>query len=512
MSQLSPNLTIAALSIFVLLLIGMVLKSRTSSDNLRSYAVGSVRFSPITVALALASSLTSAATFIINPGFISLYGLGAYLAFGVVMPLAIFIALVFLMKKFRKYGVHVGSLSIADWLGKRFSSPFLQKMFGALSVLLITFIVLICVGITKVISKAIDANELYVLIGLVIVVFTYIMLGGANSLVYTNSIQAVVMVIVAGVMLYSGAGDVFASGEANLFHQLSAVDPKLVMPFNDTSPLFRDFFEVVVCNALIGIAIVCQPHILTKSLMLKEDHEVNRFLVYSILLLVLFFSVVFVGFYARAYFPDLMFEGEPLQMDGIIPAFVVSKFSAYVSLLLIIGLIAAGLSTLEGLIQSLPTSITNDLLLPLMGRDTDHSSAMKINRIIGVLIAIVVVYLSWQQLTSPNLSVAIFAQNGVYAFFSAAFVPVFYGIFTKVQNKLIPVVGTLTALGVYYSVYYLELTPYMEGATTKNPAIASALALIISFLVSGVIYISLRVAEKKDSIPEVVEDLGKSAS
>lgn len=512
MNQISPGLTITVLILFVLLMIGMVIKSRTSSDNLRSYAVGSVKFSPFTVALALASSLTSAATFIINPGFISLYGLSAYLAFGVVMPLSIFFALVFLMKRFRKYGVNVGSLSIADWLGKRFDSPFLQKLFGALSILLITFIVLICVGITKVIAKAVDADELTVLILLVLVVFAYIMFGGANSLVYTNSIQAVVMVIVAGVLLYSGADTLFASGEANLFSQLAEIDPMLVEPFNSESPLFRDFFEVVICNALIGIAIVCQPHILTKSLMLKDDHQVNRFLVYSIGLLVLFFSVVFVGFYARAYFPELIFEGSPLQMDGIIPAFVVSRFSAYISLLLIVGLIAAGLSTLEGLVQSLPTTITNDLILPVLGRDGEHRSAMRLNRLLSVLIGVVVIFLSYWQLTSPELSVAIFAQNGVYAFFSAAFVPVFFGIFTRIDNRVIPIAGTLTALGVYYAVYYMELTPYMQNVSPKNPAIASALALVLSFAVSGSIYLSLRLRgkHKPDLEMNEVHNLEKS--
>ena len=43
--------------------------------------------------------------------------------------------------------------------------------FGFLSLLLITFIVLICVGMTKVMAKALNADELYLLIGLVVFVF-----------------------------------------------------------------------------------------------------------------------------------------------------------------------------------------------------------------------------------------------------------------------------------------------------------------------------------------------------
>ncbi len=45
-------------------------KNRSMAD----YALGSVSFSPITVGLSLAAAITSAATFIINPGFIALYG------------------------------------------------------------------------------------------------------------------------------------------------------------------------------------------------------------------------------------------------------------------------------------------------------------------------------------------------------------------------------------------------------------------------------------------------------
>ena len=41
---------------------------------LADYALGNLAFSPVAVGLALAASMTSAATFIINPGFIALYG------------------------------------------------------------------------------------------------------------------------------------------------------------------------------------------------------------------------------------------------------------------------------------------------------------------------------------------------------------------------------------------------------------------------------------------------------
>ncbi|WP_228850462.1 sodium:solute symporter family transporter [Aegicerativicinus sediminis] len=483
--------TLISLIVFITVFFVLAIKSRAKVDSIEIYAVGNKSFSTIFVSLSLAASLTSAATFIINPGFISLYGLSAYLAFGVVMPISIFFALIIFIKKFRKYGVNVKSISIADWLGKRYDSQFLKVFFGFLSILLITFIVLICVGITKVVSKALNVEELYVLITLVIIVFTYMSIGGANSMVYTNSIQAILMVIVAILLIGSGAEYMFQAQGTGLFERLNHIDPMLTKPFNSESPLFRDFFEVVVCNAIVGIAIVCQPHILTKSLLIKKDEQVNKFLFYTIIILILFFSVVFAGFYARLMFPELTMNGEVLKMDGLMPAYVVQRFPIYVGILVILGLFAAGLSTLEGLIQSIPTTITNDFLLPILkGLGISNTNAISVNKMLIVVVAIASIILSYQQLVSPSLSVGIFAQNGVYAFFSAAFVPVFFGIFTKTQNKTIPIIASIVAVITHFSVYYLELTPYMKGMAVKNPAVASALALIISTIIAMIVYVT----------------------
>lgn len=489
MNEYYSTLTLISLLMFMGVLFYLVLKSRSKDENIETYALGSKSFSSFSVALSLAASLTSAATFIINPGFISLYGVSAYLAFGLVMPIAIFIALVVLMKRFRKFGINVKSLTIADWVGKRYGSSFLKLFFGLLSALLITFIVLICVGITKVIAMAVAVDELIVLIVLVLVVFTYMLAGGANSMVYTNSLQAIMMIIVAVLLLGSGVEYFLANGTTSFFSKLEAIDPNLTKTFNETSPLFRDFFEVVICNAIVGIAIVCQPHILTKSLLIKKDKQVNKFLIYSILLLIIFFSVVITGFYARLNFPDLMHNGVLLKMDGIIPAYVVDRFPIYVGILVILGLVAAGLSTLEGLIQAVPTTLTNDLIMPIANRFKTGINAIHVNWGVTFFVAIAAIALSYEQLINPSLSVGIFAQNGVYAFFSAAFVPVFFGIFTKTTNRYIPIVASIVAIVTHFSIYYLELTPYMDGASIKNPAIASAIALMVSTAVGTVIYV-----------------------
>ncbi|GAB4421569.1 MAG: sodium/proline symporter [Bacteroidia bacterium] len=478
------------IGLYMLVVLYFVVRGARRTRSIEDYAAGSVTFSPVAVGLSLAASMTSAATFIINPGFAALYGLPAVLSFVVVLPAAALVSLYVFTKGFRSYGMSIRALTMAQWIGTRYGSRGFALFFAFLSLLLLTFIVLICTGITKVLATALGAPEVYVLAGTIVFIFGYMMFGGANSMVYTNMAQALLMIVVAMILLGSGY-DYFAEGIGGFLARLRAVDPQLVAATYLGSPLFRDFFEIVFCQAVIGVAIVCQPHIITKSLLLKNDRDVNRYLLTGIVVEVLFFAVVFAGLYARLTFPALSSGDQPLAMDGIMPAYVVARFPVYVGLIVVLGLISAGISTLEGLIQSISTSITSDILDPLLGRRLfagDSGRKIQANRLVIALLAVLAFIFSYQQLIAPDLSVAIFAQNGVYAYFSAAFVPVLFGTFRRDTPLVVPVSGALVALVVHFAVYYGRLTPYM-ALPTRNPAIASALAIVAAVVVAAAVYL-----------------------
>jgi sodium/pantothenate symporter len=332
------------------------------------------------------------------------------------------------------------------------------------------------------------------LLGIVAFTFGYMMFGGANSMVYTNAAQAIIMLIVAIILLSSGF-NYFSGSSAGLFSALNTIDPQLTSIFNPSSPLFRDFFEVIVCQLIVGIAIVCQPHIITRSLLLKSEKSVNKYLVTGVVVQTIFFLVVFTGLYARVHFPGLVDNGKPIPLDAVMSTWVVSKFPAIVSTLLVWGMMAAGISTLEGLIQSLSTTITEDIIKPVFSSKTEYD--LTINRVVIFVLGVIAFLLSWEQLRHPDLSVGIFAQNGVYAFFSAAFVPVLFGIFLKKIPAYIPFTASVMAVIVHFGVYYFRLTPYMEQGT-RNPGIASALAIVVSVVSAMVLYAYFLNTQKKE--------------
>lgn len=485
--------------IYASVIIYFVIQGSRKTKSFSDYAVGSMAFSPVFVGLSLAAAMTSAATFVINPGLVATYGFSAYLSFGVFFPLASLVSLVVLSKSFRKFGQSVQAVSLASWIGNRYQSKAYSLFVAFLSLLLITFIILILVALTKVISQSLNADQILVLGILTAFVFGYMMFGGANSMVYTNTIQAIIMIAVALILVGSGYR-FFQNGISGIFDGLKSIDLNLIKSTNTQSPLFRDFFEIIFAQMVVGAAVVCQPHIITKSLLLKEETDVNKYLITAVLVQFLFFSVVIAGLFARLEFPDLQYSGKTLNIDSIISAYVIQVFSGgigalLVGLLVILGLISAGFSTIEGLIQSLSTTITTDIIKPLSGKNIDEKQ-ININRMVIVALGIVSFIFARNQLLHPNLSVAIFAQNGVYAYFSILFVPIVYGIFLKDIKIAVPLSGSITALIVYYFIYYIlpglvqnqsiDLgygNIYFSGKT-QNPAIAAALAIIFSLFIS----------------------------
>src|SRR6056297_172099 len=495
--ELASELMVTAgwvlIAVYSAVILYFVIRGAKNVKDIDDYALGSIMFSPYAVGLSLAASITSAATFIINPGFIALYGISGILSMAIALPLAAMLSLIVLTKGFRKHGKLVKALTMAQWMETRYKSKKFGIFFGFLSLLLITFIVLISVGITKVLASTLNVPEFYTLIGIVLFVFGYMMYGGANSMVYTNTIQALLMLIVAFILLGSGY-EHFSNGVHGFMDKLAAIDPKLTTATNDSSFLFRDYFEIFVAQFIVGIAIICQPHILTKSLLLKSDDDVNRYLLVGCSAQFLFFLVVIAGLFARLEFPNLMIGGEPLPMDNIVSAYVVSEFPVIIALIVVMGLISAGISTLESLIQALSTSITHDILQPLAGNIIFKKEMFGLppqlvwNRIIIGLMGIIAIILSWDQIVNPKLSVGIFAQNGVYAYFSAAFTPILLGMFFKNVPKLAPILASVSAVTVHFIMYYAMLPVPFTQANGENPGVAAAIAILTGVAVGFIIY------------------------
>jgi len=286
-----------AVLIYFLITGALAVRGARRTRSLASYAVGAGDLPAVVVGLSLAAQLTSVATFVVNPGLVYAFGTTVLFGYGVSAALGITLGLTFFSRRFRSHGVRVRALTVPQWIGARYDSTPLRAAFAVLSLGLVTFATLIVVALALVLGSLLALPPGEVAVGLIAIVVTGVMFGGATGHAWTNAVQAGVMLVVA--LLLIGAGLPLLGAEPGVGARLAVIDPNLAGVVNRASPYFRNVFEVFVCNFLVGLAIVCQPHIMSKALYLRDDRQVRWYLGTAIAVGLVFTAVLTTGVWAR---------------------------------------------------------------------------------------------------------------------------------------------------------------------------------------------------------------------
>jgi SSS family solute:Na+ symporter/sodium/pantothenate symporter len=448
--------------------IALAINSARRNRTFATYAVAG-DLPAVVVGLSLAAQLTSVATFVVNPGLVYAYGLSALFGYGVAAGTGIMLGLAVFSRRFRTQGTRVQAVTVPQWIGKRFDAPGLRVVFALLSLALVTFSTLIVVGLALVMAPLLELPAQWIAPALAVIAVASIAIGGATGHAWINAVQAVIMLAVA--VLLIGAGlPLLASGEIGT--RLRAIDPNLLDTVNPSSPFFRSLFEVFVCNFIIGVAIVCQPHVISKALFLRTDRDVRRYLTTAIACGVVFTSVLVTGFWARLTLT------ETARIDLAIPTWIATQFSPEVQTLITIGMLCAGLSTLEGIFLALSTIISADLYPLIRPARTDDESLLA-GRIGLVIAAVITAALSIRQINNPTAgTVAIFAQYGVYLLFSASFIPLVSGMFLPGIRRGVVTSAVAGSLATYFVLAATGTTRY-----SNNPAFLAAMAIVAGLLI-----------------------------
>src|SRR5699024_1410134 len=127
----------------------------------------------------------------------------------------------------------------------------------------------------------------------------------------------------------------------------------------------------------------------------------NRYLVTAMVVSSLFFAVLITGIFAR-----LTLEGPVLAPDVVIATYMVERFTPLLRALVMLGVLSAGFSTMEGILVALSSIFSNDLLRNLLpagrsGGDAWRAHSLRYARIFLVVLAPVTIWLSWRQIVSP---------------------------------------------------------------------------------------------------------------
>lgn len=430
------------------------------TTDIESFAKGSGDMHPAVVGVTLAASIASTATFVINPGFVYVHGLSAFLHLGVAAGAGLIAGLAVMSLGFRRIGSKTKALTLPEWIGRRFDSKALTVFFAAVNMLSLTFVVLIVAGISIVMQLTLGLTNTESLILTIGFVFSYIFMGGTYAHAYTNTLQGIIMAIIAVVIVASGFS-LLGDGLGAAWETIGQKDPNLIAAINSESPLFGSFFSIWVAGFMIGFALVSQPHIMIKALYVKSDRDVWTYLGVCLVVSIAFTSLLLVGFYAHLLNVPAEKFADPVtglfRQDMVMTVYITETFSPFMVALVTVALLSAGMSTLDGILIALSSIAANDLFLNLtrnnLLKNLDETEKLKAAHRAGQIILIALGVATFFISLDPPKLLGIFGQVGVYGIVAASCAPVLFGILMPSLTRrwvwASAAIGLVTHLALY---------------------------------------------------------------
>ena len=175
----------------------------------------------------------------------------------------------------------------------------------------------------------------------------YSELGGLKAIIYSDALQGSLLFAVTGVVAYGCVSNF--GGIESLFAQVREVEPRL-LSVPGPQGLFTTQFLIASYLAIILVPIT-QPQ-LTTRLVIVRDLKTTRSLAVSVGLfaLLLVLLIIPIGFYGAVRYPDMTateFLAQTLVFDQ----------APWVAAIVIVGLIAAAISTADSQIFALGTEL-----------------------------------------------------------------------------------------------------------------------------------------------------------
>ncbi|MBT8231533.1 MAG: sodium:solute symporter [Saprospiraceae bacterium] len=360
----SPTVLIITITTYFLLLYAISYFTSKGADT-KTFFNADKQSHWLLVAIGMIGASLSGATFISIPGKVGASGLNMAFSYmqvvmGYLMGYA-FIAMVLLPLYYK-----LNLLSIYEYLEKRFGVVsykmgafffIISRIVGASFRLFLMTIVLH----PFVLEPLGVSFEMTILITLILI-WVYTFRGGIKTIVWTDTLQTVTMLLAVALTVY------FIIGELNI----GFFDIKSEIVKADMSQMFffengwadnNNFFKQFLSGALITIVMtgldqdMMQKNLTCRSL---KDAQKNMF-VFSIILVVA--NLLFLTLGAMLYiYASQKGIAIPESTDQLYPLIALENLPSFVGIVFIIGLIAAAYSSADSALTSLTTSFCIDFL------------------------------------------------------------------------------------------------------------------------------------------------------
>lgn len=411
-----PFYTVLVLYLGIMAFIGWYAGRKT--NNIGDFFVLSGKAGVVVSGIAYFSTQFSMGTFLGTPG--TIYGVG-YAGMAISVPGAVFCMILpalLIGRKLITLGHKYGFLTMADYLTDRYHS---KKMSGVLGVMMLFFLVPMMgaqiIGAGVIVHVFTGLPEWVGVVGMGIIVILYCMSGGMKGAMMTDVIQGSLMIATAVVTFIVSV--VMGGGFSNINHTLQSMNEAyLTFPGANGYMPWTYYVSNIVLWSFFTMG---QPHLFTKFFAMKDHKTMFK----AILLGTagMFFSATLIewaGVNGIASIQNIE------KADQIIPMIVQRGMNPFLASIFIAGIVAAGMSTIDGILVTTTGAVTRDIYQKIINKDATDENVMKLSKVVTVIIGIIVICFGVFQ-PGSIFEINLFAFSGMAIFV----VPILFGIYWK---------------------------------------------------------------------------------
>ena len=411
-----PFYTVLVLYLGIMAFIGWYAGRKTNSIG--DFFVLSGKAGVVVSGIAYFSTQFSMGTFLGTPG--TIYGVG-YAGMAISVPGAVFCMILpalLIGRKLITLGHKYGFLTMADYLTDRYHS---KNMSGILGVMMLFFLVPMMgaqiIGAGVIVHVFTGLPEWVGVVGMGIIVILYCMTGGMKGAMMTDVIQGSLMIATAVVTFIVSV--VMGGGFSNINHTLQSMNEAyLTFPGANGYMPWTYYVSNIVLWSFFTMG---QPHLFTKFFAMKDHKTMFK----AILLGTagMFFSATLIewaGVNGIASIQNIE------KADQIIPMILQRGMNPFLASIFIAGIVAAGMSTIDGILVTTTGAVTRDIYQKIINKDATDESVMKLSKVVTVIIGIIVICFGVFQ-PGSIFEINLFAFSGMAIFV----VPILFGIYWK---------------------------------------------------------------------------------
>lgn len=471
---------VIALYALMIVAIGIIGMRKTSSFN--DFFLGGGNVGPWMSAFSYGTTYFSAVLFIgfagkLGWGF-GMSGIWVGIMNGLVGVLGVWF---FLGWRIKKMSVDYGVATMSEFLEKRYNSSFM-KMASVIVVFvfLIPYTAAVFMGISYLFEVNFHIEYWQALVFMGVFTAVYIMLGGYKSMAMVDMVFGIIMaasvIILFIFTIYKGGG------MPNILNTLDGINPKLTAPVGPPGIL-----PLLTLIMLTSVAPFAMPQLVQKFYAIKDKKAVKIGMVASTVFALLIGCVAyFMGATTRVFLspethPAAFTDGKPI-FDRLMPEMLSSVIPGSLSVIIILLILSASMSTLASLVLISSSSITKDFYAGFIKKDASDKTLTKLMRILSGVFVILAVLLA---LVEFDVIVEILgiSWGAIGSFFLGPFI---WGLFNKRVNRFGAISSALLGLAACLALYFAGLKAAQPTPWYFTSPGAGSIGMLVSLFVNPV--------------------------